>query len=193
MFTVRAECNDSLNDVMLLDFHGESFQIQLFENNFYVVVSQICKNIGLNSDVQINFIISDDILKDSSLTLNGDVFLLVTYLNGWLFNINKDELPVSVSNKLFFYKRNCYEFILHHIEFKNINRILIPGIGRWLVIYDGSKKEIIDVKEKDFIDSDGIRLLRRDTNRVRHILSEFNERLGIATGDVDKSIFDNPL
>ncbi|WP_050747765.1 Rha family transcriptional regulator [Sodalis glossinidius] len=72
-------------------------------------------------------------------------------------------------------------------------KVTIPSEGRWLVFYQHRHHRVINIDDKDCVDSDYVRRLRHDIHSLVKILQDFGCRTLVMSGDASPDLLDKPL
>ncbi|MBV6340166.1 phage antirepressor N-terminal domain-containing protein [Candidatus Magnetobacterium casense] len=108
-----------------IKFHEDTLVTIKQHGNIYVAMKPICESIGLAWQRQLSQI-KDDIVISKGVTQvvipssggpQETTFLLLKYLNGWLFKVNAKRVKNPLTReKLIRYQEECYEVLFEHFN-----------------------------------------------------------------------------
>ena len=132
-----------------IPFANTKIQAVEHNNELYVSMRPICKNIGLQWGAQYNRIMRDDIMREgvfimktaSSGGYQDTVMLPLSLLNGWLFGVATNKVRAELREKLVQYKRDCYKALFNYWMEEKQNIPTMEEINRMLFTY-GKEKEL---------------------------------------------------
>lgn len=111
------------NQLVTVEFHGQSILAVLHDGKPYLAMKPICENIGLQWEAQQKRIQRNPVLKSTMSIMNmvaedgkqrEMICLPLTMLNGWLFGVDVNRVNPELRDKLMVYQRECFDVLAHH-------------------------------------------------------------------------------
>lgn len=111
------------NQLVTVEFHGQSILAIMHDGKPYVAMQPICENIGLQWGSQYNRIQRSPVLKSTVFVMkmvaeDGKqremVCLPLTMLNGWMFGVDLNRVRPELRDKLMVYQRECFDVLYRH-------------------------------------------------------------------------------
>lgn len=111
------------NQLVTVEFHGQSILAILHDGKPYVAMQPICENVGLQWGSQYNRIQRNPVLKSTifitkMVAEDGKqremICLPLTMLNGWLFGVDVNRVKPELRPKLMVYQRECFDVLFNH-------------------------------------------------------------------------------
>lgn len=110
----------SQNQLVTVEFHGQSIIAILHDGKPYVAMQPICENIGLKWGSQYNRIQRSQVLKSTIFMTNmvaedgkqrEMLCLPLSMLNGWLFGVDVNRVKEEIKPKLIAYQTECFDVL----------------------------------------------------------------------------------
>ena len=110
------------NQLVTVDFHGQSLVAVLIDGNPHVAMKPICENIGLDWDAQRKRIRRNLVLNKGAVIMDvpsegGDqetLCLPLSKLNGWLFGVDANRVREEIKPRLIQYQEECFDVLFRH-------------------------------------------------------------------------------
>ncbi|KJU86770.1 protein containing Phage P22, antirepressor protein [Candidatus Magnetobacterium bavaricum] len=114
-----------------VSFHQDTLIAIEKDGKVYVAMKPICESIGLALQRQLSQI-KDDIVLSKGVTQvvipsaggpQETTFLLLKYLNGWLFKVNAKRVKNPLTrDKVIRYQEECYDVLYEHFSGKVVDK-----------------------------------------------------------------------
>ncbi|SER73926.1 phage antirepressor N-terminal domain-containing protein [Giesbergeria anulus] len=113
----------SQNQLVSVEFHGQSILATLNDGKPYVAMKPICENIGLQWEaqqkrIQRNHVLAQGMSMMDMVAEDGKqrkmICLPLTMLNGWLFGVDVNRVRPELRDKLMVYQRECFDVLFQH-------------------------------------------------------------------------------
>ena len=103
-------------EIILIPFRGQEIVSIKKENKTYIVLKQICQNLGIDWSSQKKRIERDSVLLQGMVMITIPSLLWeqesscipIEYLNWWLFGIDKSRVKEEIRESIIAYKKECY-------------------------------------------------------------------------------------
>lgn len=127
----------SQNQLVTVDFHGQSLVAVLIDGKPHVALRPIVENIGLDWAAQYTRINRHQVLKSTVVVMamvaedgktRSMVCLPLDMLNGWLFGVDVNRVNDEIKPKLIRYQEECYRVLFQHFMPQQAQRPYNPAI-----------------------------------------------------------------
>ena len=113
----------SQNQLVTVEFHGQSILAILHDGKPHVALRPIVENIGLDwksqhARIQRHGVLSSTVVMMTTVAEDGKqremLCLPLTMLNGWLFGVDVNRVNPELRDKLMVYQRECFDVLARH-------------------------------------------------------------------------------
>lgn len=149
-----------MNELVTIDFHGDTLFALERDDGVYVAVNPICKTLGIAVNKQRERIQNDPVLSEGGTVTvlpsaggaQETLCLRLDLVNGWLLGIDARRVKAESRERVIEYQRECYRVLFEHFYAKRHGAAAEPQLSVTPEPFD------LDPAEHVVLDENGVRL-----------------------------------